>query len=325
MEHLLQLFSLVFGDTEQMRWAFASAIGLATLLFALGMATLISGAIDPVRRRIRVASGHKEGAATQSSARLADTLSPFASVILPRNSKEQGRMRCKLTEAGYRSTNALATFYSVKFVLALGAFLVMSMIVTRIPDLTKIQLLTFLMAGTAVGLVAPNFYLNRRLERRKKAIINAFPDALDLLVSCTEAGLGLNAAIERVSQELTVSAPVLATELYLVNAEIRAGVERGQALRNLSERNGVEDIRGLVSLINQSMRFGTSIAETLRVYAEEFRDKRMQRAEEQAAKLGTKMIFPMVFCMFPAFFLIAVGPAVIGVIRALEGTPITGG
>ncbi|MEA3411724.1 MAG: type II secretion system F family protein [Pseudomonadota bacterium] len=325
MEHLLQLFSLVLGDTEHMRWAFAGAIGLATILFLLGVATVINGAIDPLRRRIRIASEHSGRAATQSSARFADALSPFASVILPRNTEELGRMRRKLAEAGYRSPNALATFYSVKFVLTIVFFAVMLMIVTKIPDLSKIQLLTFLMIGTAIGLVAPNFHLNRRQERRKKMIVNAFPDALDLLVSCTEAGLGLNAAIERVSQELSVSAPILASELYLVNAEIRAGVERGQALRNLSERNGVDDIRGLVSLINQSMRFGTSIAETLRVYAEEFRDKRMQRADEQAAKLGTKMIFPMVFCMFPSFFLIAAGPAVIGVIRALEGTPPAGG
>jgi len=325
MENLLQLFTILLGDTDQMRWAFAGAIGLATMLFLIGIAILINGMIDPLRRRVRFASGDSARGGRQSSARLADTLSPFASVILPRNAEEQGRMRRKLTEAGYRSPSALATFYSIKFILAVSSFVVTLTIVGGIPGLHKFQLLTFLMAGTTIGLAAPNFFLNRRLERRKKAIVNAFPDALDLLVSCTEAGLGLNAAIERVSQELSVSAPVLASELYLVNAQIRAGLERGQALRNLSERNGVEDIRGLVSLINQSMRFGTSIAETLRVYAEEFRDKRMQRAEEEAAKLGTKMIFPMAFCLFPSFFLIAAGPSVVGVIRALEGTAIVGG
>jgi len=325
MEQLLQIFSLVFGDTEQMRWAFAGAIGLASMLFLLGVAMVVSGAINPLRRRVRFASGAGGGTSTRHSARLAETLSPFSSIVLPRNTEEQGRMRRRLTEAGYRSPSALATFYSVKFILAVLFFLVTLVVITGIPGLSSVQKLTWLMIGTFIGLALPNFFLNRALERRKKAIINAFPDALDLLVSCTEAGLGLNAAIQRVSEELSVSAPILASELYLVNAEIRAGGERGQALRNLSERNGVDDIRGLVSLLNQSMRFGTSIAETLRIYAEEFRDKRMQRAEEQAAKLGTKMIFPMVFCMFPAFFLIGAGPAVLGVIRALEGSRLGGG
>lgn len=145
----------------------------------------------------------------------------------------------------------------------------------------------------------------------KNACDTVSPDALDLLVVCIEAGLGLNAAINRVSHEIEASYPDIAHELKQVNDEIRAGVARGEALRGLYVRTGLTDIRGLVSLLTQSLRFGTSIADTLRIYAEEFRDKRMQKAEEEAAKIGAKLIFPLVSCMFPGFFLVAVGPAIL--------------
>ena len=132
-------------------------------------------------------------------------------------------------------------------------------------------------------------------------------------------GLGLAPALQRVADEIGVSHPELGEELGLVNAEIRAGVERGQALKNLADRTGLQDIRGLTALLVQTMRFGTSVADALRVYADEFRDKRTQSAEEQAAKISTKMIFPLVLCLFPSFFLVAVGPAVIGLIDAFAG------
>ena len=139
-----------------------------------------------------------------------------------------------------------------------------------------------------------------------------------MLVVCVEAGLGMSQAIQRVADELTVSHPELATELALVNAEIRAGVDRVVALKNLADRTGLDDIKGLVSLLVQTLRFGTSVAESLRVYSEEFRDRRMQRAEEEAAKMGTKLIFPLVLFMFPGFFVIAVGPAVVGLISVFS-------
>jgi tight adherence protein C len=157
----------------------------------------------------------------------------------------------------------------------------------------------------------PNYVLDHMVERRQKRLRDAFPDALDLLVVCVEAGLGLTAAIQRVADELKFSHPELGVEFARVTAEMRAGVEREAALKALAYRTGLEDIRGLVSLLIQTLKFGTSIGETLRVYSEEFRDKRMQRAEELAAKIGTKLIFPLVFCLFPSFFVVAIGPAVV--------------
>jgi tight adherence protein C len=160
--------------------------------------------------------------------------------------------------------------------------------------------------------------LDKLVARRMKKLRDGFPDALDLLVVCVESGLGLTQALQRVADELVVSHPELALELAVVNAEIRAGVDRVGALKNLADRTGLDDIKGLVSLLVQTLKFGTGVADSLRVYSEEFRDKRMQRAEEQAAKMGTKMIFPLVLFLFPGFFIVAVGPAVIRLIWVFE-------
>ncbi len=166
-------------------------------------------------------------------------------------------------------------------------------------------------------MLGPNIVLQKLIDRRIKKLRNGFPDALDLLVVCVESGLGLAAAIQRVADELFVSHSDLAFELSTVNAEIRAGMPREQALRNLADRTGLPDIKGLVGLLVQTMRFGTSVSDALRVYSDEFRDKRMQRAEEQAAKMGTKLIFPLIFCMFPVFFIVAIGPAILRIMAWL--------
>ena len=169
------------------------------------------------------------------------------------------------------------------------------------------------------GVVAPALVLERRVTGRQVRLRRGLPDALDLLVVCSEAGLGLKAGLQRVSDDIYVSHPELAEELELVNAQTRVGVENVVALKDLSDRTGLEDIRGLVSTLSQSMRFGTSLAETLRVYSEEMRDKRIQRAEEVAAKLSTKMLFPLIFCVFPSFFVVALGPPFLGALAALRG------
>jgi tight adherence protein C len=149
------------------------------------------------------------------------------------------------------------------------------------------------------------------VSTRIKKLRNGFPDALDLLVVCVESGLGLTQALQRVADEIIVSHSELGLELAVVNAEIGAGVDQVTALKNFAERTGLEDVRGLVSLLIQTLKFGTGVADSLRVYAFEFRDKRMQLAEEQAAKIGTKLIFPLILFMFPGFFVVALGPAII--------------
>ncbi|NBW90839.1 MAG: type II secretion system F family protein, partial [Gammaproteobacteria bacterium] len=180
--------------------------------------------------------------------------------------------------------------------------------------LTSTQVVFLAGCAAFLGLILPNQWLEKRVERRQKRLRDAFPDALDLLVICVEAGLGLAAAIERVALELKYSHPDLAQELAVVNVEMRAGVDRETALQGLNTRTGLPEIRGLVGLLVQTLRFGTGIADTLRVYAAEFRDARTQQAEERAAKIGTKLIFPLIFCEFPAFFAVAIGPAALRII-----------
>jgi tight adherence protein C len=169
-----------------------------------------------------------------------------------------------------------------------------------------------------MGWVGPVLYVRYRKNTRQHDIQLALADALDLLVICVEAGLGLNQALMRVAQEIRHVSMILSAELAFVNAEIRAGVPRDVALGNLSERTGVEDIRSLVTMLVQTDRFGTSVARSLRVHSDTLRQKRRQRAEEAAAKTTIKMVFPLVFCIFPALFVVILGPGLIQIFRALS-------
>ncbi len=223
--------------------------------------------------------------------------------------------RSLLTHAGYRSPAAVQTYWAVRL---LSPLILLGLTLLALPFIPKLSLsmgIALVVAAAAVGWLAPAIYVDKRKQARMTRLLVAFPDALDLMVVCVESGLALPQAIERVAEEMAVSQPELALELALVNAEVRAGIPSTEALKHLAERTGLEDIRGLVSLLAQSIRFGTSVADTLRIYAEEFRDRRTQLAEETAAKIGTKLIFPLVLCLWPSFFLVAIGPAIIGVLK----------
>ena len=310
MDKILANFESLTVAGEAHSALFVLIIGATAFLFALGVSFLIAATLDPVRRRlaeIAVApQSHGEFAT-----RVLKLLEPVSKYLLPSKGSERGKMEKKLMYAGLRSPNALPLYYALKTGLALAFLLGAVAASAWLPQWSVPRLVFFAMAAAFVGLVIPNYVLEYIVERRQKRLRDGFPDALDLLVVCVEAGLGLTAAIQRVSDELKFSHPELGAELAQVTAEMRAGVEREAALKALASRTGLEDIRGLVSLLVQTLKFGTSIGETLRVYAEEFRDKRMQRAEELAAKIGTKLVFPLVFCLFPSFFVVAVGPAVV--------------
>ncbi|MGH8566914.1 MAG: type II secretion system F family protein [Gammaproteobacteria bacterium] len=315
MEYLVQIFSQITNDPVQARWLLAGGIGFATALFGLSVFVVVTGVFDPFRRRLQTVAGIPEHEQRFSLAR---ALEPIGVYVLPKSDVERSSMRAKLVQAGYRSDNAITIYYAAKALLVMSVLAVVVFGATFFPGFSTTQVMMAALYAAGVAMFVPNLYISRKVERRKREILNSFPDALDLLVTCTEAGLGLNAALQRVGQELDVSHPALAFELALVNAAIQAGVDRTDALKGLADRTGLDDIRGLVSLLCQSVRFGTSIGETLRIYSEEFRDKRVQRAEEAAAKISTKMIFPMVFCLWPSFFLVAVGPGVLAAIQAFK-------
>lgn len=297
---------------------FILLIGASVFAFALGVTALLLTLADPLRRRL-ARLGNADIETVSLSATLADLLRPYTRFLLPKKEVELSKVRRHLVHGGYRSSNAVPLFYAAKALLMICLPLVVLLVSPMFPRLSSNTILFAAVALGCVGFLAPSLWLSHRIEARQTGLRKAFPDALDLLVVCVESGLGLAPALQRVADDLMISYPDLGTELSLVNAEIRAGIERTQALKNLAERTGLEDIRGLVALLVQTMRFGTGIADALRVYSEEFRDKRMQAAEEVAAKMGTKMIFPLVLCLFPSFFLVAIGPAIIAMMAVFRG------
>jgi len=235
--------------------------------------------------------------------------------LIPKSPKEVGTTAQKLMRAGYRNKSAVTIFFGIKVaVIILATLILFSSGAHRMP--TE-NLFIALVTGVAGGYIVPDFILSTRVRARQERIQLALPDALDLLVVCVEAGLGLDQAILKTSEELRVTHPEICDELNLVNLELRAGKPRKEALKNLADRTGVEDINGLVSMLIQTDKFGTSIAQSLRVHSDSLRTKRRQRAEEKAHKVSVKLVFPLVFLIFPAMFVVILGPGAIKIINQL--------
>ena len=310
MENLITIVTVWFKDPNALRFLFIALAGGSMLAFALGLSYVVLGATDPVRRRL-VGSTPRERSDGRMLLTIQTIMGPISEWVLPKSEVERSKVTKQLTYAGFRGPNVLQVFYCIKVLVVLILPAIVLIVTQWYPELPTDEVLLFTAMAAGFGVIAPSGVLERLMENRLRRLRHGFPDALDLLVVCVESGLGLSAAIQRVADEIVVSHAELAKELSLVNAEIRAGVDRSQALRNLADRTGLDDIRGLVSLLVQTMRFGTSVADALRIYSEEFRDKRMQKAEEEAAKMSTKLIFPLVLCLFPSFFTVAIGPAVI--------------
>ncbi len=220
--------------------------------------------------------------------------------------------------AGYREASAPAVYWGARIASPVALAAVMSLIVLVAGGGALRTGLAVLWAA-AVGWVAPAFYVGGRVRRRQKDIQRALPDALDLMVVCVEAGLALNQAMVRVAEEIRHVSHLMSDEMALVNLEIRAAVPRDEALRNLAERTGVADLRSLTAMLIQTDRFGTSVAHALRVHSDTMRTKRRQRAEEAAAKTTIKLVFPLATCIFPALFVVILGPALVMIYRTLTG------
>jgi tight adherence protein C len=299
--------------------AIMSAVGLAAMLLFWGLASVIGRRLDPARRRLQEIAGEGEGQPKVGFGHvLAGILQPVERFVLPQGAELEGTQQ-RLQYAGYRSASAVTTFYGMKLALATLFLVGWLMLASFLPRLSWGRITFIAIVVCFVGMLLPSMWLDRKVKTRHKLLRDGFPDALDLLNVCVESGLGLAQALQRVADELDVSHPELASEIAQVTAQMRAGVERETALRGLATRTGLDDVRGLVSLLAQTLRFGTGISDALRVYSEEFRDKRMQRAEEAAAKMGTKLIFPLVTCLFPSFFVVAIGPAMIRLSEAFGG------
>lgn len=233
-----------------------------------------------------------------------------------KNRDDEANVKLKFLRAGIRTKNAVTVFRGIKFLLLIllpMAFLTLCF--AFISDMRSNHLLLGSAFFALLGLLFPDLWLRFRTSKRREKLFKAFPDALDLLVVCVEAGMGLDSSIKRVGDELSLGHPELSDEFKQMNLELRAGKSREMALRNLASRTDIDDVNSLVTLLIQTDRFGTSVAQALRVFADSFRSARFQRAEEAAAKLSTKLIFPLALFIFPSFFIVAIGPAILQVFR----------
>jgi tight adherence protein C len=283
----------------------------ASLLVTAGAMALSPGATAVIERRLGEIRGEPMSDELPSfRKKLADS---FASLsrYAPTPEKEMGKLRARLVASGYRRPEALAVFVGARL-----GFAVVSFVLLALPVFTRPNMLLAI-GGAALGYVLPGIALARMAKRRQHRIRLSLPDALDLLVVSVEAGLGLDQAIQRVGDELAFAHRELSDELRLVNLELRAGTARADALHNLATRTGVDDLSSLVAMLVQTDKFGTSVAQSLRVHSDTLRTKRRQRAEEAAAKTGVKMVFPLVFCIFPAIWVVTIGPAAIKIVQVL--------
>jgi tight adherence protein C len=236
------------------------------------------------------------------------------SSIVPRSPKDMSALRRRFARAGYYTLTPIAN-YTLACIVCPVVFGLLPLAFSPPANAAWILVLF----GAGVGYQLPGLWLMRKTTQRQKQIQNGLPDLLDLLIVCLEAGSALDQAIVKSTDELEIAYPALAEEFRLLVTETRAGKPRLEAFRNLASRTGVEDIRSLVAMLVQTDRFGTSVAQALRTHAEVARTKRRQRAEEKAAKMGVKLVFPLVFLLFPAFFVVTLGPAVIQFVRVLFG------
>jgi tight adherence protein C len=301
---------------------------VAVVSVLLGVRTLSAAprdeVLDRVRRATRVSAVDPGFEAYREPPRSlwATLLRPLSVLARPKQGDELSRVRTRLVHAGFRGEHAVEIYFGAKIALAfwLGAmpFVASAVRATAIPNAYMIAVVL-----AAIGFYSPNVWLGRRLNARQRALKRSLPDTLDLLVTCVEAGLGLDAALRRITDELGLSAPELAGELRLLTMETQAGISRPEAFRRLASRTGLEELRSLSAMIIQTEMFGTSIARALRIHSDTMRMRRVHRAEEEGAKVAVKMMLPLILCILPALFAVILGPAVVRIYNLL--LPALGG
>lgn len=256
------------------------------------------------------------------AAKKVDKLEKFATFLEPQSAEELSASRLRMMRAGYRSKNAVRIFHFSQLVLGIGALLIgtiYALIQSQIAPLSTQQMLLYTLLPGAVGYYLPKYWVDKRLQERQTEITQGFPDALDMMLVCVEAGQSLDQSILRVARESRAGYPALAEEFEIVANEVKAGKERVTVLKDMSERVGIADVTSFVTTLVQSATFGTSIAEALRVYSAEMRDKRVMRAEEKANTLPTKLTLGTMMFTVPPLLIILIGPSIYGIATQLGG------
>lgn len=298
--------------------------GLGLLLILAVLPLMFRKTVDPIeklRQSNQQAARGKEPARKMLRSGKADKLEKFAGFLEPQNEEEMTSARLKLTRAGYRGKSAVRIFHAAQFVLGIGLLLI-GMIYTLVNaqggEMSSTQLILYTLGPAVAGYYLPRYWVDKRIESRQKEMQNGFPDALDMLLVCVEAGQSVDQAIIRVAKELQAGFPALCEEFELVAYEVKAGKEKASVLRSFSERAGLPDISSFVTVMIQSQTFGTSIADALRVYAADMRDKRVMRAEELANKLPTKITLGTMMFTVPPLLIILVGPSVYSMVQLFD-------
>ncbi|OAJ58887.1 type II secretion system protein [Paraburkholderia ginsengiterrae] len=300
--------------------------GLFAVVFGVVCVIIILVSPRDMRRRIEQASGatmpmSEPGSTSTGTAwleKLAEISQPISKLSIPAEGWENSALRVEMMNAGWRTPGAAALYFAAKTLLALALPLsALGWLVNTALAEEPYMLFGTLAALAGIGYYIPNIVLARRIAWRKRAIFEDFPDALDLLTVCVEAGLSLDAALMKVADEIELRSPVVASEFQLMLLEMRSGFTKEKALRNLTLRTGVEDVEAFCAMLIQAERFGTSIGSSLRVLSDTLRTRRKMRAEEQASKIALKLLFPLIFCIFPALLTVLLGPAFIHIYRTL--------
>lgn len=295
---------------------------LGVLMILLVLPTLMKKKDDPLDKlKASAARPVREQAAKLRLASGKDKLEKYSNFLEPQDEEEYSAIRLKLLQAGYRNKNAVRVYHFSQFTLGIGLLvlgIVYAIYNSSTEDVsTKNTVLSILLPGVA-GYMLPKFWVNKRQGERQEQMINGFPDSLDMMLVCVEAGQSLDQAIIRVAKELEASYPALSEEFHMVANEMKAGKDKTQVLRDMSERAGVPDIASFVTVLIQSQQFGTSIADALRVFSAEMRDKRVMRAEEKANTLPTKMTLATMMLTVPPLLIILIGPSVYGIYEMLS-------
>ncbi|MGB8814300.1 MAG: type II secretion system F family protein [Paracoccaceae bacterium] len=299
------------------------AMGL--LLILVTLPTLMKKQADPfgkIKAQRTASSGAKLPGQALRLGEKADKLEKFASFLEPQDEESMTSARLKMLRAGYKAKNAVRIFHFSQFALGIG-FLILGVIYTMLnsggADVSTKQMIMSTVGPGAAGYYLPQYWVQRRLQKRTEEIVSGFPDALDLMLVCVEAGQSLDQSINRIAKESRAGYPALADEFDMVAHEIKAGKERVKVLKDMAERVGILDVTSFVTTLVQSATFGTSIAEALRVYSAEMRDKRVMRAEEKANVLPTKLTLGTMMFTVPPLMIILIGPAIYGISQTLGG------
>ncbi|MCF3593690.1 type II secretion system F family protein [Rhodobacteraceae bacterium LMO-12] len=296
------------------------AVGfLGVVMILLTLPLFLTKQEDPLDKLKKSNNAHKSSQDVKEKLRAKqrnDKLEKYATFLEPQSEEELAGIKLKLMQAGYRDRDAVRYYHFSQFALGIG-FLIVGVIyfilVKSGTDVTTQQTLMYILGPGAAGYMLPKYWVNKRQASRQEEITNGFPDSLDMMLVCVEAGQSMDQAIIKVASEIRASYPSLADEFEMVAHEIKAGKDKPSVLNDMSERCGVQDVSSFVTVLNQSQSFGTPISDALRVYAGEMRDKRVMRAEEAANKLPTKMTLATMMLTVPPLLIILVGPSVHGI------------